>query len=127
MEMRRPSPSYVELCRRYRRWLTEGLDPEPGDWVVRIGHDGGAVRLVSEDSSRLAAGEVLVPRLERLLWLLAREATSFVLDHSAGEFACVAFDAEGRTLANVVATEPALAVAQALAFIRAERAAQREE
>jgi len=67
--------------------------------------------------------EVLVPKLERLLAQLAQECASFVLDYSAGEFACVAFDEHGRTLANVVAPEPSSAVAQALVFIRAERSA----
>jgi hypothetical protein len=77
-------------------------------------------------SPQRAAGEeeILVPSLERLLAELAKECASFVIDYSGGEFACVAFDEQGRSLANVVASDASAAVAQALVFIRAERAAQ---
>lgn len=121
--MRIPSETYVSLCQRYRRWLTAELHPEPGDWIARKDGRPEVLRLVVSPSEPLATEEVLVPRMERLVAQLAQECASFVLDYSAGEFACVAFDEYGRTLANVVAPEPCTAVAQALVFIRAERSA----
>ncbi len=121
--MRMPSHTYIALCQRYERWLTGSLRPEPGDWVVpRHGHPD-EIHLVVTPIELVPEG-VLVPRLERLLSQLAEECASFVLDYSGGEFACVAFDEHGRTLANVVAPEPSSAVAQALVFIRAERSVQ---
>lgn len=121
--MRIPSQPYVSLCQRYRRWLTADLRPEPGDWVAPKDGHPDTVRLVMAPTESVPEEEVLVPKLERLLAQLAQECASFVLDYSAGEFACVAFDEHGRTLANVVAPEPSSAVAQALVFIRAERSA----
>jgi len=120
--MATPSATYIAVCQRYARWLAGERAAEPGDWIVPLRGAPEQARLVVAPIV-VAASEVVVPRLERLLTELARECSSFVLDFSSGEFACVAFDEQGRTLANVVASDPAAAAAQALAFIRAERAA----
>lgn len=121
-----PSESLIQLCRRYERWLTQNLTPEPGDWWISRGDTSAMPSLVGE-GNEIPGNAVLIPRLEGFLQVLATECASFVLDYSHGEFACVAFDERGRSLANVVATDPSLAVAQALVFIRAERAANREK
>ncbi|MCX2726395.1 hypothetical protein OO015_02670 [Thermomicrobium sp. 4228-Ro] len=121
-----PSEAYVTLCQRFARWLTSDRRAEPGDWVVARGALPQAARVVTEPVV-VGNAEVVVPRLERLLTDLSRECAAFVLDYSSGEYACVAFDEQGRTLANVVAGDPAAALAQALVFIRAERAAQTTE
>jgi hypothetical protein len=122
--MARPSGAYVTICVRYARWLGKGLHAEPGDWLVNQEGDPHAVTLVTSSQRVAGVAEILVPSLERLLAELAKECASFVIDYSGGEFACVAFDEQGRSLANVVASDASAAVAQALVFIRAERATQ---
>jgi hypothetical protein len=122
--MARPSDAYVTICVRYARWLGKGLQPEPGDWLVNQEGHPHAVTLVTSPQRAAGEEEILVPSLERLLAELAKECASFVIDYTGGEFACVAFDEQGRSLANVVASDASVAVAQALVFIRAERAAQ---
>lgn len=121
--MSRPSETYVSLCQRFARWLTEERVACPGDWLAPDRGDASELRLVLEPVP-VPNDAVVVPCLERLLDELRRECASFVLDYTSGEFACVAFDDHGRMLANVVASDPAAAAAQALVFIRAERAAQ---
>jgi len=111
--------SYLKLCQGFGAALTARLTPEPGDWLW--GPDG--LELVTSATRQRQPGEVLVPRLERLLRLLEAEAPVFVLDYQRGDYACLAFDQEGRSLANVVAPCPAEAVLRAILFIRAERAA----
>lgn len=122
-----PSDTLVALCQRYERWLSRGVRPWPGDWRAPRRGPQRSVQLIGEPADSLREDEVLVPRLERLLEWLAAECASFVLDWSGGEFACVAFDEHGRSLANVVATDPAVAVAQALVFIRVEREAHERQ
>jgi len=121
--MNGPSGAYTAICQRFARWLVSERCAEPGDWIVSRGGSPESAQLVMEPVW-VEKGVVVVPRLERLLSELSRECTSFVLDFTSREYACVAFDEQGRTLANVVASDPAAAVAQALVFIRAERAAQ---
>lgn len=111
--------SYLQLCQGFARKLTAQLEPEPGDWLW--GEHG--LRVVTTPGEHRKPGDVLVPRLERLLRLLQDEAPVFVVDYSQGDYACLAFDDAGRSLANVVARFPAEAVLRAILFIRAERAA----
>jgi len=122
--MAKPSEAYVTICVRYARWLGKGLQPEPGDWLVNQEGHPHMVTLVESPQRVASEEEIVVPSLERLLMELAKECASFVIDYSGGEFACVAFDEQGRSLANVVADDASAAVARALVFIRAERAAQ---
>ncbi len=111
--------SYLKLCQGFGRALTSELDPEPGDWLW--GPSG--VEAVTLPTQGRRPEQVLLPRLERLLRLLQEEAPVFVLDYNRGDYACLAFDEAGRSLANVVAPYPAEAVLRAILFIRAERAA----
>jgi len=111
--------SYLKLCQGFARSLTSRLDPEPGDWLW--GPDG--LEVVAWPPQDRHPEQVLLPRLERLLYLLQEEAPVFVLDYNQGDYACLAFDEAGRSLANVVAPYPAEAVLRAILFIRAERAA----
>ena len=111
--------SYLKLCQGFARSLTSRLDPEPGDWLW--GPDG--LEVVACPPQDRHPEQVLLPRLERLLYLLQEEAPVFVLDYNQGDYACLAFDKAGRSLANVVAPYPAEAVLRAILFIRAERAA----
>lgn len=111
--------SYLKLCQGFARSLTSRLDPEPGDWLW--GPNG--LEVVAWPPQGRDPEQVLLPRLERLLRLLQEEAPVFVLDYNQGDYACLAFDEAGRSLANVVAPYPAEAVLRAILFIRAERAA----
>ncbi|MCX7623684.1 MAG: hypothetical protein RMK01_06210 [Thermomicrobium sp.] len=120
--MSSPSDAYLSICERFGRWLATSRVAEPGDWLLPRESGARSPRLATERQP-VPDDEILVPRLERLLAELRAETAAFVLDFSNSEFACVAFDEQGRTLANVVAGDPAAAVAQALVFIRAERAA----
>jgi hypothetical protein len=111
--------SYLKLCAGFGAALTSRLEPEPGDWLW----ESDRLELVTAPPRQRRPGEVLVPSLERVLRLLEVEAPVFVLDYQRGDYACLAFDEEGRSLANVVARFPAEAVLRAVLFIRAERAA----
>ena len=112
--------SYLKLCQGFARSLTSQLDPEPGDWLWG---PANGVEIVTMPPQGRSPEQVLLPRLERLLCLLQEEAPVFVLDYNQGDYACLAFDEAGRSLANVVAPYPAEAVLRAILFIRAERAA----
>ncbi len=111
--------SYLRLCRGQGKRLCSSLAPRPGDWL--LGPDGP--ELVGESPRPLATGEVVVPRLDRVVELLREEAASAVVSYEAGDFACLAFDEHGRSLANVVSKTPEEAALRALLFIQAERAA----
>ncbi len=111
--------SYLKLCQGFGRALTSELHPEAGDWLW--GPDG--LEVVTSPPRAPRPDDVLIPRLDRLLRLLQDEVPVFVLDYNQGDYACLAFDEAGRSLANVVAPYPAEAVLRAILFIRAERAA----
>lgn len=114
-----PSSGYIRLCSGVARRLTRTLAPEPGDWLV--GPNG--LRLVGTEPVACTPQDVVLPRLSRLLQLLAAEVETFVIDYAGGEYACLAFDEAGRPLANVVARTPEEAVLRALVFVQTERAA----
>ena len=110
--------SYLRLCQRQGRALVATLEARPGDWL--LGPKG--LRLAGDPPER-AAGELVVPDLERLLELLRREAAVVVLDTQQDDFGLSAFDKMNRALANVVSRNAPEAALRALLFIRSERAA----
>lgn len=119
-EIKGIASSYIRLCKGQGRTLTSTLEPAPGEWLLRA---DGELELAGDPPRVLAKGEIVIPRLERLLALLREQVGSLALDYQQGDFACVAFDAEGRSLANVVSRNPEEAALRALLFILAERAA----
>lgn len=112
--------SYVRLCRGMGRPLTSTLEPRPGDWLLR---EDGELELATDPPRALQPGEIVVPRLERLVELIHAEAPSVVIDAYSSDFACLAFDGDGRSLANIVSRNIEEAVMRALLFIQSERAA----
>ncbi|HET9016926.1 MAG TPA: hypothetical protein VFN57_15095 [Thermomicrobiaceae bacterium] len=113
--------SYLRLCRGQARPLTSMLVPQAGEWLLRA--DGDLeLELAGDPPRALAPGEVVVPRLDRVVQLLRAEAEALVVDYHSGDYACVAFDAEGRSLANVVSRNPEEAALRALLFVQSEKA-----
>ena len=112
--------SYLRLCRGQARGVTSALQPQAGDWLLRA---DGELDLAGDPPRALAPGEVVVPRLDRVVQLLRAEAESLVIDCHMADYACVAFDGDGRSLANVVARSPEEAALRALLFVQAEKAA----
>ncbi|MDI3339646.1 MAG: hypothetical protein QJR03_03860 [Sphaerobacter sp.] len=111
---------YIRVCQGPGRRLLSSLAPEPGEWILRA---DGELELAGDPPRPLAEGEVVVPRLHRLIALLRAEAHSVVIDCYPTDYACMAFDEDGVSLANVVSFSPEEAALRALLFIRAERAA----
>lgn len=119
-EIKGVATSYIQLCKGQGRNLTSRIEPAPGEWLLRA---DGELELAGDPPRALAKGEVVIPRLERLLALLREQIGSLALDYQQGDFACLAFDPEGRSIANVVSRNPEEAALRALLFILAERAA----
>lgn len=115
--------SYLRLCRGQGRSVTAALAPEAGDWLLR---PDGELELVGDPPRALGPDEVVVPRLDRLVQLLRAVAESLVIDCYPADYACVAFDGEGRSLANVVSRSPEEAALRTLLFVRAEKAANEQ-
>lgn len=118
--MRGFAASYIRLCKGQGRRITTSLQPLAGDWLLR---QDGELELTGDPPRPLTAGELVVPRLDRLLQLLKEQVNSLVLDGHEEDYACLAFDDEGRSLANIVSRNPEEAIMRALLFILAERAA----
>lgn len=112
---------YIRVCKGPGRNLMSTLEPESGDWILRADDE---LELVGDPPRVLAEGEVLVPRLSRLIELLRAEAHSTLIDCRDGEYACMVFDEDESSLANIVSFSPEEAALRALLFVRAERAAQ---
>lgn len=125
---RRPDPAdlkglpvgYVRVCAGMGYPLTSTLEPRPGEWILRT---DDVLELVGDPPRPLETGELVVPRLERLIELLGNEAPSIVLNFYEGDYACIVFDGEGQNLANLVSRTPEESVMRALLFVRTERAA----
>jgi hypothetical protein len=116
------STSYLRLCRGQGFQFTSSLEPRPGDWV--LGEDiPGDLALMTDPPRPLRDGEVVVPTLSRLVNMLRAQAHAVVIDCYPTDFACMAFDENSFSLANVVSRNPEEAALRALLFILAERAA----
>ncbi len=115
--------SYLRLCRGHGYALTSSLEPQPGDWILgeRIPDD---MRLATDPPGTLQAGEIVVPSLTRLVHLLRQEAYSVVIDCYPDDFACMCFNEDSFSLANVVSRNPEEAAMRSLLFILSEKKAQ---
>lgn len=111
--------SYLRLCKRQGKAIVSKLAARPGDWLL----GPGGLRLAG-DPPEQAAGELVVPDLERLLHLLRAEAPVVLLDTQNDDFGVCVYDEANRALANVVSLNAPEACLRALLFIRSERAAQ---
>jgi hypothetical protein len=83
---------------------------EVGDWILR----SQELILIDDPAKILADDEIVVPHLDRLIRRLGNYVDVAVVDCSPGDFACLAFDADGHCLANVVADNPEEAVLRVL-------------
>jgi hypothetical protein len=115
--------SYLRLCRGQGFDLASKLTPEPGDWILgeNIPDD---MRLAGNPAGELEKGEVVVPSLTRLVHLLRQEAHAVVIDCYPDDFACMCFNEQSFSLANIVSRNPEEAAFRALLFILSEKAAQ---
>jgi hypothetical protein len=118
--------SYLRLCRGQGLKFCSALQPEPGDWILgeSIPDD---MRLTGSPPEPLVKEEVVVPSLKRLVHLLRAEAHSVVIDCYPDDFACMAFNEDSFSLANVVSRNPEEAVLRALLFILSEKAAHQQD
>jgi hypothetical protein len=66
--------------------------------------------------------EIVIPRLEQLICRLRQHAEVVVIDCLPQDFACLAFDDDGSTLANIVAGDPEEAAFRALLLLASEQA-----
>ncbi len=107
------SSSYLQLCRQHRQALAMLFQPTPWDWV--LGPDG--VTNVGESPRALAERETVIPRLDQLMDRLGELAEVVMIDCLPGDVACLAFDEDGRTLANLVADDPEEVALQALLLL----------
>lgn len=105
--------SYLQLCRDYRRELTMLFQPTPWSWL--LGPDG--VTRAEGSPRALAQGEIVIPRLDQLINRLRELAEVVVIDCLPQDVACLAFDQDGCTLANVVANDPEEAALRALLLL----------
>jgi hypothetical protein len=114
--------TYLRLCRGQGFQLTSTLKPRPGDWVLgeNVPDD---LELITEPARALRDREVVVPSLGRLVQMLREQAHAVVIDCYPDDFACMAFDENSFSLANVVSRNPEEAALRALLFILSERAA----
>jgi hypothetical protein len=115
--------SYLRLCRGQGKEFASSLAPDPGDWILgeTIPDD---MRLAGSPAGELNEGEVVVPSLTRLVHLLRQEAHAVVIDCYPEDFACMCFNEQSFSLANIVSRNPEEAAFRALLFIRSEKAAQ---
>jgi hypothetical protein len=115
--------SYLRLCRGQGYDFASKLTPEPGDWI--LGENIPAdMRLEGNPAGELQDGEVVVPSLTRLVHLLRQEAHAVVIDCYPDDFACMCFNEQSFSLANIVSRNPEEAAFRALLFILSEKAAQ---
>jgi hypothetical protein len=114
--------SYLRLCRGQGFQLTSNLEPRTGDWVLgeNVPDD---LQLITDPARALREREVVVPSLGRLVQMLREQAHAVVIDCYPDDFACMAFDENSFSLANVVSRNPEEAALRALLFILSERAA----
>lgn len=114
--------SYLRLCRGQGYELASSLTPQPGEWILgpNVPDD---MRLAADPPGELAEGEIVVPSLTRLVHMLREEAYSVVIDCYPEDFACMCFNEDSFSLANVVSRNPEEAAFRALLFIIAERKA----
>jgi hypothetical protein len=115
--------SYLRLCRGQGHDFASKLTPEPGDWILgeNIPDD---MRLAGNPAEGLQEGEVVVPSLTRMVHLLRQEAHAVVIDCYPEDFACMCFNEQSFSLANIVSRNPEEAAFRALLFILSEKAAQ---
>ena len=115
--------SYLRLCRGQGKEFASKLTPAPGDWILgeSIPDD---MRMAGNPAGDLAEGEVVVPSLTRLVHLLRQEAHAVVIDCYPEDFACMCFNEQSFSLANIVSRNPEEAAFRALLFIISEKAAQ---
>lgn len=112
--------SYIQLCRQHRQELRMLFRPAPWDWLLGkagISRAGGSTPILSEN-------EIVIPRLDQLVRRLREHAEVVVIDCLPQDFACLAFDEDGCTLANVVAGDAEEAALRALLLLAARPAAQ---
>jgi hypothetical protein len=114
--------SYLRLCRGQGKQFASQLTPQPGDWILgeTIPDD---MRMAGHPAGELAEGEVVVPSLTRLVHLLRQEAHAVVIDCYPEDFACMCFNEQSFSLANIVSRNPEEAAFRALLFIVSEKAA----
>lgn len=112
--------SYLRLCRGQARQLCSRLEPRPGDWILSPDEQ---LSLCPDPARALETGEVVVPRLDRVVELLRSEVHAFVIDCYPEDYACAAFDEASRSLANVVSKSPEEAGMRALLFVISEKVA----
>lgn len=84
--------------------------PARWDWI--LGQDG--ISRVEGSDHVLAEDEVIIPRLDQLIRRLREHAEVVVIDCLPEDFACLVFDGDGGTLANVVAGDAEEAALRAL-------------
>ena len=115
--------SYLRLCRGQGYQFASNLTPQPGDWILgeNIPDD---MRLAGDPPGELQEGEVVVPTLHRLVHLLRQQAHAVVIDCYPEDFACMCFNEDSFSLANIVSRNPEEAAFRALLFILSEKAAQ---
>ncbi len=115
--------SYLRLCRGQGKEFASKLTPAPGDWILgeSIPDD---MRMAGNPAGDLSEGEVVVPNLTRLVHLLRQEAHAVVIDCYPEDFACMCFNEQSFSLANIVSRNPEEAAFRALLFIISEKAAQ---
>src|SRR5690606_27383682 len=102
----------------HRQELSRLFRPAPWDWL--LGPDGVS-RAGGPD--RLPFGQdVVIPRLDQLIRRLRDHAPAVVLDCLPQDFACLAFDEDGWTLANVVASDVEEAALKALLLLAGQDA-----
>jgi hypothetical protein len=116
--MNEPAPNgfssrYLQLCRQHRQALALLFQPTAWTWV--LGPDGGTS--VGRSARALTENEIVIPCLGQLMDRLRELAEVVVIDCLPGDVACLAFDEDGRTLANVVADDPEEAALQALVLL----------
>ena len=110
--------AYLQLCRQHRQTIRQLFQPAPWDWILGpdgISRAGVSIHPLDED-------EIVIPRLERLIRQLRQHTEVVVIDCLPQDFACLAFDEDGSTLANVVAGDPEEAAFRALLLLASGRA-----
>jgi hypothetical protein len=114
--------SYLRLCRGQGNDFASKLTPQPGDWILgeNIPEE---MRLAGNPPGELGENEVVVPSLTRLVHLLRQEAHAVVIDCYPEDFACMCFNEDSFSLANIVSRNPEEAAFRALLFILSEKAA----
>lgn len=111
------TPAYIQLCWQHRQDIRRLFEPAPWDWI--LGPDG--ISRAGASTQPLDEEEIVIPRLQRLLRRLRQHAEVVVIDCLPQDIACLAFDEDGSTLANVVAGDPEEAAFRAVLLLASER------